>query len=361
MYQGHSASHKLPWKCCRLLALSARQPSCFSAHLPTLLCPGQSPTSGHLLQGLSAAPVPSKQERDRPVPSAHLQTSQSSLHKALSPACGLAAARSCFAFHRLFSPREVIREFSNSCTSLRRTFMLYVRLPTWVHSWFSLLAFSLRSVCLCLPSPPAALARSLGASRTPWCLLHQVRVSKTALSLVVVAGNGDEKGRGACRTPLPRLAARGVQRGRGRALSHPERCRAAACSCLLAPRPLRRRGRCLTGTALVPTSSQAQVPWYAAVGDGRTRVRAVSCRGLAPAARRSRSSASGSGAPSRQRGVPGAELRNPKSGLRPCAREATCLALPAAGGEHAAGSLAECRGVIPPVNSPVGLFCLFCG
>lgn len=85
----------------------------------------------------------------------------------------------------------------------------------------NLLAFSLRSVCPCLPSPPATLARSLGASRTPRCPLHQWWVSKTAPPMQVVA-YGDEKGGGACRTPPPHLSARGTQQGR--ALFPSERC-----------------------------------------------------------------------------------------------------------------------------------------
>lgn len=78
-----------------LLAAGAQCQGCFSAHLPTL------PASSRLLQGLSAAPVPSKQERDHRVPSARLQSSQSSLCKALPP------AQSCPAFHRLtFFPQR---------------------------------------------------------------------------------------------------------------------------------------------------------------------------------------------------------------------------------------------------------------
>lgn len=50
-----------------LPAAGAQCQGCFSAHLPAL------PTSSHLLQGLSAAPVPSKQEKDHRVPSARLQ------------------------------------------------------------------------------------------------------------------------------------------------------------------------------------------------------------------------------------------------------------------------------------------------
>lgn len=78
------------------------------------------------------------------------------------------------------------------------------------------------------------------------------------------------------------------------------------------------------GITLVPTSSQAQVPWYAAVGDGKTGARAGSSSMQLVLL------SEGQRGAHRQLRVPGAELRNPKFGLRPCAREATCLALLAA-------------------------------